>query len=208
MRPRLQPSHLLHSRGFTLVEAVVAMTITAIAASALLLGVNSSLMTTVDAEEQAIAMGIAQQLLDEVLGSRYCLLASSPSVDTAHDIVLKPSVAKAAPGTRELLTDTDDFNGFSAQPPVDTWGVQLGQEDVDRALRHPNFMASPRSFSRWREEVRVYYVDEADLTYRLPAGQVSDYRAIEVTISEVNPQGGVRQLANLRQVVVYVPPMP
>lgn len=207
MRPRLLPSHLPPTHGFTLVEAVVAMTITAIAASALLLGVNSALMTTVDVEERLIAMGIAQQLLDEVLGSRYSLLPSSPGQDTAHDIVLKPSATKAAPGTRELLTDTDDYNGFRKQPPVDTWGVELGKEDIDGKQRHPGFMTSPGYFSRWREEIRVYYVDEADLTKPLPLGDVSDYRAIEVIVSHVNEQGGVRELARLRQVVAYVPPL-
>jgi type II secretory pathway pseudopilin PulG len=201
------PCRLPPPAAFTLVEAVVAMTITAIAASALLLGVNSSLMTTIDAEEQAIAQGIAQQLLDEALGSRYCLLPSSSSHDTAHDVTLKPSETKAAPGTRELFTDTDDFNGFLRQPPVDTWGVELGSEDIDGAQRHPAFRASPSYFDRWREEIRVYYVDGEDLADPLPAGQTSDYRAIEVIVSRVNEQGGVRELARLRQVVTYVPPI-
>lgn len=207
MRLHLPPTHRHPPPAFTLVEAVVAMTITAIAASAILLGVHSSLMTTIDAEEQAIAQGIAQQLLDEVLGSRYSLLPSSPSQDTVHDVVLKPSATKAAPGTRELFTDTDDYNGFLGEPPVDTWGVELGSEDIDGTQRHPSFRASPGYFDRWREEIRVYYVDEADLAEPLPTGQFSDYRAIEVIVSRVNEQGGVRELARLRQVVTYVPPV-
>lgn len=201
------PAPSRRKTAFTLIEAVVAMTITAIAASALLLGVNSSLMNTVEAEEQAIAMGIAQQLLDEVLGSRYCVLPSSPGQDTAHDIVLKPSETKAAPGTRELLTDTDDYNGFRHQPPVDTWGVELGKEDRDGKQRHPAFMTSPGYLGRWREEIRVYYVDPSDFTKPLPSGQVSDYRAVEAIVSCTTAQGGIRELARLRHVVAYVPPM-
>jgi type II secretory pathway pseudopilin PulG len=211
MRLRVLPSHPCHRTAFTLVEAVVALTITAIAASAILLGINSSLMTTIDTEEQAMAMGIAQQLLDEVLGSRYSLLsidANGHVKDTAHDIVLKPSTAKAATGTRELFTDTDDFNGFRHQPPVDTWGVALGTEEIEGRQRHPNFMAPLGMLNRWQEEIRVYYVDEADLTKTLPDGETSDYRAIEVRVSCVDEQGGVRELVRLRQVVAYVPPIP
>jgi len=42
----------------------------------------------------------------------------------------------------------------------------------------------------------------------LPNGETSDYRAIEVRVSCVDEQGGVRELVRLRQVVAYVPPTP
>ena len=58
--------------AFTLVEALVSISITAIAASVLLLGIQSSLRTTDEALEQTIATGMAQQLLDELAGARDC----------------------------------------------------------------------------------------------------------------------------------------
>lgn len=81
MRNRRKP----RLRGFTLIEATVALTITAVAASALLLGVTSSLHTTSDCLEQTIAAGMAQQVLDEVVGANriedYNALRRQPSVD-------------------------------------------------------------------------------------------------------------------------------
>ncbi len=55
--------------GFTLVEALVAISITAVAGSVLLLGVNASLQTTDDALRQTIALGLAQRLMNEVAGA-------------------------------------------------------------------------------------------------------------------------------------------
>lgn len=196
--------------GFTLVEAVVAMAILAIAASAVLLGIDSAMQTTTDSLEQTVAAGMARQLLHEVAGTRYSVYAESfgAVLDTAHDTVLKPSAWKAATGTRERFTDSDDFNGYRSQPPEDTWGVPLGQEDIQGNSRHANFQAPAGSFANWRQEIDVYYVNGSDFTQRLPAGRVSDYRAIEVRIVRADPNRGNRVLATLRQVIAYVPPLP
>ncbi len=63
-----------HSRpvrfaGFTLIEALVAISITALAGSVLLLGVHASLQSTEDALRQTIASGLAQHLMNEVVGA-------------------------------------------------------------------------------------------------------------------------------------------
>ncbi len=55
--------------GFTLVEALVAISIAALAGSVLLLGVTTSLQNTDEALRQTVALGMAQQLLDEVVGA-------------------------------------------------------------------------------------------------------------------------------------------
>ncbi len=55
--------------GFTLVEALVAISMTALAGSVLLLGVTSSLQNADEAYRQTVALGLAQQLMDEVVGS-------------------------------------------------------------------------------------------------------------------------------------------
>ncbi len=57
--------------AFTLVEALLAISVAALAGSVLLLGITSSLQTTNEALQQTIANGMAQQLMDEVVGGRY-----------------------------------------------------------------------------------------------------------------------------------------
>lgn len=188
--------------AFTLIEAVAALALTVIAGAALLLGVGSSLQTTNDTLKRAIADGMAEQLLDEVAGARYMEYGCNP-----YDAYLQPGGAEAETGTRERFDDIDDYNGFRSQPPVDSWGVPLGEDDGEGAQRHPGFRAPEGFFDRWQEEIDVFYVSESDLTTRLPPGQVSDYRAIRVRVFYVHPDGGSRPLAELRRVVAYVPPL-
>jgi len=64
--------------GFTLVEAMVCMTLIALAGSALLLAAQTSMDSSDYAFEQNLARGIANQMIDEVMGRRYCAAASSP----------------------------------------------------------------------------------------------------------------------------------
>ena len=188
--------------AFTLVEALLAISVAALAGSVLLLGITSSLQTTDEALQQTIANGMAQQLMDEVLGGRYMELGCTP-----YDTYLQPGSVEKAPGTRELYDDIDDYNGVRSQPPTDPWGIELGKDDGEGGERHPDFQAPAGFFDNWRQEIDVYYVGQSDLTTRLPAGQVSDYRAVVVRIVYVDPERGERVLAELRRVVAYVPPI-
>jgi type II secretory pathway pseudopilin PulG len=188
--------------AFTLVEALLSISVAALAASVLLLGITSSVQTTDEALQQTIAGGMAQQLLDEVVGGRYMELGCSP-----YDTYLCPGAAETAPGTRELFDDIDDYNGFRSRPPTDLWGIGLGKDDGEGGERHPDFQAPAGFFDNWREEIDVYYVSPSDLTAGLAAGQVSDYRAVVVRVLYVDPEGGERVLAELRRVVAYVPPL-
>ena len=181
---------------------MVATAITAIAASALLLGVTASLQTTNEALRQTIASGLAQQLLDEVLGARYVEFGGDP-----YESTLQPGSSELATGTRELFDDVDDYNGVRTQPPVDFLGVSLGTDDGQGGERHPNFQTPPGFFDLWRAEVDVYYVSPTDLGNRLPFGDISDYRGVEVRVYYVDPDRGSRKLTDLRRVVAYVPPL-
>jgi type II secretory pathway pseudopilin PulG len=189
-------------RAFTLVEALVAVSVTAIAGSVLLLGLTSSVQTTQEATRQTIAQGIADQLADEVVGCRYM----APGA-TWDQIPLGPNGDEKATGTRELFNDVDDFHGFTAQPPEDPWGVPLGEDDGAGGQRHAAFRLPEGYFDNWREEIKVDYVDESDLTTPLPHGQTSQYRLVEVRVFYERPEGGTRELARVRRVVAYVPPL-
>jgi hypothetical protein len=185
--------------GFTLVEAAISMALTAICGGALLLGISSSLETTQTVLEQAVAQGICDQLVDEIVGRRYSAAGTGP-----YEPFLGPSASEAAAAGRRY-TDIDDFNGFRAQPPVDLYGVQLGADDGVGGTRDVNFRAPASFLARWREEIDVYYVNSSNFTQRLAPGQTSDFRAIEVRIVLNDPMAGARTVATARRVVAYVP---
>jgi prepilin-type N-terminal cleavage/methylation domain-containing protein len=187
-------------RGFTLVEAMVAITITALAGAVLLLAIETTVINTTEAVEQTIAAGMARQLVDEVLGARYVAVGSDP-----QEYPTGPSAWEQAGEGRERFNDTDDFHNFAAQPPEDVWGVALGDDDGEGDVRHTNFRVPSSRFADWRQRIEVYYVDENDFTVRLPAGVTSNYRAVEAAIFRQERDGALRELARLRRVFAYVP---
>ena len=77
-------------RAFSLPEALIALTLTALAASALLLSSFAALDQTTAARDQAFAQGIAQQFLDEVLAHPWT--ASAAWLDARSDFVTETVV--------------------------------------------------------------------------------------------------------------------
>jgi prepilin-type N-terminal cleavage/methylation domain-containing protein len=188
-----------HRNGFSLIEAMVALSITAIAGSVLLLATESVLQTTNDAVAQTVAQGMAAQLIDEVLGARFA------GGTDPYETTLAPSAWEKAGAGRERYNDTDDYDGYTAAPPKDAWGMALGQGDTNGALRHPSLRNSSTEFQDWKQKIEVYYVSATDHTVRLADNQPTDYRAVEVTIERTEPNGSVRPLAKMRRVFCYVP---
>jgi prepilin-type N-terminal cleavage/methylation domain-containing protein len=187
-------------RGFTLIEAVVAITVTAIAGAAVLLGVNSSVRTADDALKQTMAMGLAEQLLDEICQARFR--------DDTEAVSSEPRVS--GPGASETprakYDDVDDYRALRAMPPADPWGVPLGSEDTAGARRHPAFRNATR-MANWRQEVDVVSVDPADPARRLAATAASRARVVVVRIVEIGSDGTPETLAQVQRIVTYVPPM-
>jgi type II secretory pathway pseudopilin PulG len=204
--PRFEAMHVTpaarraYRRAFTLVEAMVATSITAVAGSALLLGISSSLKTTNDVLNQSLAAGVAQRLMDEIAGKLYCGDPTQP-----YQYPLGPDAYEAGSVCRERYNDIDDYNVFSSQPPKDCWGVAIGADDGQGGTRDPHFQIGASLFANWQQNVSVYYVNPANLSQALPAGQTSDYRAVEVTINFKDPVQGTRLLTTVRRVFTYVP---
>jgi type II secretory pathway pseudopilin PulG len=194
-----RPQH--RRTGFTLIEAMVSMTITALAGAVLLLGVQTSMQTTTDSLEEAQAMGMAQQLLDEILSRRYMATGTTPYASS-----LGPSNWEYGSAGRERYNDIDDYNGYTAQAAEDQWGIEMGQGDGNGGYRHPDFRVYANAFADWRQSVSVYYVDEDDPSVRLSRGRTSNLRAVEVTIHRVTTEGDLLPLAHLKRIVAYVPP--
>jgi type II secretory pathway pseudopilin PulG len=186
--------------GFSLIEAIVALSITAMAGAVLLLATEGVLKTTNDAVAQTIAQGMAAQLIDEVLGARY----NEPDV-SPYQTSLGPNSAELAGNGRERFNDSDDYHNFLAQPPIDCWGKAVGTGNDAGGLRHPAFAPPGDDFANWRQRIEVFYVNAADPSIRLTGSNTSDYRAVEVTIERIEPNGSIRPLAKQRRVFCYVP---
>ena len=180
----------------------MAITIMAVAGSALLWGVSSAMQTTDDSLQQALALGMAQQLMDEILGQRYHAAGSN-----GYETSMGASSWEKGGAGRERYNDIDDYNGLRTSPPAELYGTSIGTGDGSGDLRHANFQVIHDYFQNWRQEVDVYYADPDDFTQTLSSGSTSDYRVIVVRIVRDDPDSDPRTLAELRQVVSYVPPL-
>jgi type II secretory pathway pseudopilin PulG len=188
--------------AFTMIEVILAITMMALAGSILLLGTSSSLQTTKNSMHGAIARGMAQQLMDEIVGGRYYEAGVDPYLTT-----LGPDGGEASGGTRQYFDDSDDFNGVRTKAPKDSYGVALGKDDGQGGTRNPLFQIPSGIIDNWQQEVDVYYVSESDLSTKLGSGQSSDYRVVEVRITSNNPGQSSQVLATLKRVLPYVPTM-
>jgi type II secretory pathway pseudopilin PulG len=186
--------------AFTLVEALVSMTITATAGAALLLGIASAVQTTQTVVDQSVALGLAEQLMDEIALSRYAEPGLGPFQST-----LGPETGEAIGTNRLAWDDIDDYHGLDEQPPRDRWGLVLGVEDGRGTIRHANFQPPPGFLAGFRRQARVYYVSAADPTVPLPTGQTSGFRAVHVRVYSSSVGGGSAPLVDLKRVFAYVP---
>ena len=186
-------------RGFTLLEALISIVLSATAASALLLGLTSSNQATEFGYEQAIALGIAEQLANEIVGKRYV----SPFEDPYGSSLGKEK--RERNWERFSYDDSDDYHQFTAKPPQSPLEITLGEDDGEGELRHPNFRLAPPNFDQWREYVEVYFVSDSDPRVRLSAGQVSSLKMVEVHIFKEVDGGVEKELANVRRVIGYIP---
>jgi prepilin-type N-terminal cleavage/methylation domain-containing protein len=187
-------------RGFTLVEALVSTAITAVASAAVLLGIANSIDATDANLQQTLAVGMAQQLMDEIAARRYVEPGGNPYATS-----LGPDAGETIGPGRSQFDDIDDYNGYRCQPPTDRFGIVLGQDDGQGGTRHANFQARSGYLGRWHQQVDVYYVDNADPSKALPANSTSNYRAVRVMILVDDAVRGPLQRAQLTRVFAYVP---
>jgi type II secretory pathway pseudopilin PulG len=188
--------------AFTLVEAVVALVIMALAGSVLLLAAQTSLRTTDEAVRRTIAEGLADQLLDEIVSRRFMEAGETP-----NDATLGSEGGETAAG-RSLFDDTDDYHNLAVSPAKGMCGEPLGTGDDAGGQRHADFKVPDGFFDNYRQRARVYYVDPTAPDKPLPQGQTSYYRGVEVAIDYVDPTGSEQELAVRRRVYAYIPPPP
>jgi len=180
-------------RAFSLVEALIALAIMALAGSVLLLSIESSLHSTTEAVERTIADGIAQQLLDEILSKRY-----------SEDGLIGPAVDELLGVSRQLFDDVDDYHGYASHPLRDQYGQPLGTGNDAGGQRAATFRVPADFFQNWRQRVQVYYVDPA--THTTASNDPTAYRAIEVVVEKVHVDGTVVPLSSRKRIIAYIPP--
>ena len=190
----------LRRGGFSIVEAIVALSITALAGAVLLLAVESTVQSTTDSVQRTIADGLAQQLLDEALTKRFVPAGADPL-----DSNIGASALELAGTGRERYDDADDYHQLVTGPAEDIYGVQTGAGDDAGGLRHAAFRVPGSYFQNWRQRVEVHFVDPTDHRLQLSGG-TSYFRAIEVHIEIHDGDGTWRNLATRKRIVAYVPP--
>lgn len=188
-------------RGFSLIEALVALTIVTVAGAALLARFGDQGRFVADSLDETVAEGLALQLMDEIAGCRFVAYGQTPNSTASFG-----ASAYETGGTgRERYDDIDDFHGYSKSPPVDRYGVPLGTEDASGTTRHPKHQVPTSAFANWRQSVAVYFVSDANPAARLPAGTASYHKEVEIVISYTDPLEGSVELARLSRVFAYVP---
>src|SRR5205823_5067802 len=139
-----------------------------IASAAALVSVSQSVQSIDYSVRQQIALGLAQQLLDEQCSRMYMVPGASPT-----DPYLGPSdPEKALPGRQ--YNDIDDYNGEIDSPPIDQWGIALTTDDGDGTTRDSAFRLASGYLNRFTQKVTVSYVNSSAPTAPLPSGTTSN----------------------------------
>ncbi len=187
-------------QSFSLVESLLAIAVAAMAGSAVLAGVYAAVHSAELSIRQAVALAIAEQWLDEIYGSRYSEGELAP-----YTLALGPEFQERAGSTRAAYDDLDDYHGLVCQPPTDRWGVRIGRDDGAGTSRWEALAVNWPLLDAVRVECSVSYARKDDFRRPVSAGSVSDYRAIEVTVSFRQPDGTFVPVGRLRRIAAYLP---
>lgn len=185
--------------GFTLLESLVSVTITAIAGTALFSAIGASLGTSYSAMNHNIATGLADQMLDELAAVRF-------PVDT--------DTRPGFQSSREYFDDLDDYDNWSSTPPENKQGYSLGREPLTILEKYPisrPSMLRPDSdfLNRLTREVTVERIQPAsDGSWETTKTHTS-YRRVTVTIKLVmNANSPGQVITEATRIFSYVPLSP
>ena len=101
--------------GFSMVEALLGVTIATIAGAAMLTSVGAAVSATQESKNSNVARALADQLMDEIAGVRF----------PAPGLQLALSAAD-----RSSFEDIDDYSGLIDMPPRTRAGQLIGSESL------------------------------------------------------------------------------
>ncbi|QDU00309.1 type IV pilus modification PilV family protein [Gimesia aquarii] len=185
--------------GFTLIESLVAVTITAIAGAALFSAIGSSLGSTYSALNKTIGTGLTDQLLNELAAVRF-----PTSSDT------RP----ARTSSRKDFDDLDDYHNWSASPPVNKDGFALGNEPITILERYPiarpSILIPDTEFlSRLTREVTVERIRPDNVAGWIVTTDETDFRRVTVrTKLAVSSSAPSHTISEATRIFSYVPLSP
>ena len=182
--------------GFSMVEALTAIAVTATAGGAVLVSLAGNVNSSTQLVQTALARGLAEQLMDEVAASRFP--ASS-------------NTTPAGPG-RTNFNDMDDYHNWSARPPQDRTARQIGLEGYTSigaaATRLPEMQPNTQLLAGMTQLVTVERVQPDAGTGWTVISTHTNYRRVTVRINYTNPQSQTVTLASITRIFSYVPIAP
>ncbi|RMG32364.1 MAG: type II secretion system protein [Planctomycetota bacterium] len=185
-------------RGFTLVEALVALAVATIAGTALLTAVANSVQSSSMLLRRTIGLGLAQQMLDEIAACAFPVYPDG----------YQPAAPRTATDRLEF-DDIDDYDGWKSRPPVDRAGRALGTAGTDQGgtyVPRPNSMlANPLLIERYERSVRVEFVEPVGDGEWQVRTKPTDWRRVTVTIRHTDLSGRTQTVATLAEVFARIP---
>lgn len=182
--------------GFSMVESLVAVAITAIAGGALLTSLGAAIQASSHATDAAMARGLAAQLMDEVVSARF---------PADFDV-------RAIDGTREYFDDLDDYHGWTSRPPAEKSGIPLGQDGPIvggvRTLRTDVLRPDAVALSNFTREVVVERVEPNGTGGWSATAAATTSRRITVRVRYTDARSNSTVLSELMQIVSDVPVSP
>ncbi len=118
-------NRIANQRGFTLIELIVTIVVTAIALTGLGVGLLTASRNSVDPVISMRAATLAQAYLDEILSKRFDEQNGIGGVTRCNEAGQPTcSIAMGADTgeTRATYDDVDDYNGLNESPPRDAFG--------------------------------------------------------------------------------------
>lgn len=185
--------------GITLIESLVAVTITAVAGTALFTAIGASLGASYSTLNKSIGTGLADQMLDELAAVRF-----------PADNDTRP----ANSSSRTNFDDLDDYHNWSSSPPVHKNGVELGNSLITVLERYsvarPAFFKPDSDFlNRLTREVSVERIRHDDSSGWVVTNNHTDYRRITVTIKLITSANlPNHEIAEATRIFSYVPLSP
>ncbi len=181
--------------GLSMVESLVAVTVTAVAGAAALGSLIGTLRTTDELARQSVAYGLAEQMMNEIAARRFPDGIDAPTT---------------GPG-RTDFDDYDDYDDWSSRPPTTRDGIVVGHDGSSAlgvTIRPPEMLPEMGLLERLTRRVEVQrVVPTADGGWSPIAGE-SDYRLITVSVDYTDALGQTSTIAQLQRVFTNVATAP